>query len=127
MRNPDLRVTKAPKAERGARYGNNQSEGPRANQLANRDLGLNRSFSILLAPPVSNQGTGYFGRTFQNTENKTNRGPLKGAMRPQPISFRPSLLTLPLFLFWDQSTNKVGAQIPSCALEPRGRIGSVKP
>lgn len=52
---------------------------------------------VLGIRPASNQRAGHFGRIFQNRGNKTNQGPLKGAKRPQRISFRASTLSLPFF------------------------------
>ena len=70
MRNPDLRVAKAPEAERGARSGNNQSESPRANQLANRDSRLNRSFSIPLAHQYPIRELATLGGLFKTAKTK---------------------------------------------------------
>ncbi|MEJ1274785.1 hypothetical protein NN561_005674 [Cricetulus griseus] len=62
---------------RDSGYGESQSEDATANQPANPEPRLNQGLRVRQAPPVSNQRAGYFGRTFQNSENKTNRGTFK--------------------------------------------------
>lgn len=86
IQTPEL--LRPPKKIRDSGYNESQSEDATANRPANPDSRLNQVLSSLLAPPVSNQGAHYFGRTFQNSENKTNRGPLKGVRRPEAVSFR---------------------------------------
>lgn len=87
---------------------------------------MNQSLSIPLVPPGSNWRAGYFGRTFQNSENKTHQGPLKDAVLPETISFRLQScrsLSSPLRINRRITAN---AQVPPSAQEPRGRSGSVK-
>lgn len=88
MRNPDPGVAKAPEEDRDSGYGESQSEDAIVHQPANPGSRLNQGPSVRRAPPISNQRAGNFGRTFQNSENKTNRGPLKDVMRQETVSFR---------------------------------------
>lgn len=75
---------------RDSGYSESQSEDATANQPANPEPRLNQVLRVRHAPPVSNQRAGYFGRTFQNSENKTNRGTFKGRDASRSaVSFRP--------------------------------------
>lgn len=86
IRTPEL--LRPPRKIRDSGYSESQSEGAIVHQPANPGSRLNQGPSVRRAPPVSNQRAGNFGRTFQNSENKTNRGPLKDVMRQETVSFR---------------------------------------
>jgi hypothetical protein len=104
-------------------YIESQSEDATASRPANPDSRLNQVLSSRLAPPLSNQGARYFGRTFQNSENKTNRGTFKRCEASRncllPLSDRLAhLCSLPV-PFW----NEAGIQIPLPTIDP----GSARP
>lgn len=71
IQTPEL--LRPPRKIRDSGYGESQSEDAIVQQPANPGSRLNQGPSVRRAPPVSNQRAGNFGRTFQNSENKTNR------------------------------------------------------
>lgn len=103
---------------RDSGYGESQSEDATANQPANPEPRLNQGLRVRQAPPVSNQRAGYFGRTFQNSENKTNRGTFKRCDASRNGLLPPSNRLAHLCPLPSPSWNEAETQIPLSTAEP---------